>query len=178
MDCKGFSLTLTQNTLCTESPLSIFRRNWDFSHADPFAVIEVLLTSVKYAFYQTLGYTIFCALGYHHSATTIISAAFGGFIGGAIFTLPYLALLLPMGEDVHNDLGSPREQLLVLGTEMMYSAFAGGVGTIALDGWSSGGILMGMVRGLGGPFISFIFLFLSLKIILGSLWICKFGYSC
>lgn len=157
----------------TGSSRSLLCHNWDSPHVDPLAVVEASLTSVKYAFYQTLGYIIVNAFGYHDPSTTILSASFGGFIGGAIFTIPYLILLLPMFED-HSHSTDPillsfgRRHAKLLGTEMLYSAVAGGMGMITIDGYGRDKVLMGVLRGLGGPLISFSLLFIFLKIALST----------
>jgi hypothetical protein len=63
---------------------------------------------VKYAFYQVFGYSIFRAHGFSASSATILSSAIGGFIGGAIFTVPYLILLFFKYEQVPFRLLLPR----------------------------------------------------------------------
>ncbi|RDB28578.1 hypothetical protein Hypma_014881 [Hypsizygus marmoreus] len=142
-----------------------------FSDADPLAVVEASLTSVKYAFYQTVGYIVLCAVGCPDTIT-VISAANKGFIGGAIFTVPYLILLLPPVQGTREQPGSCRERVALLATEMMYSAIAGGVGVVIRDEWSRGLVLMGMARGFVGPFASFTILFASLKILLWAISMC------
>ncbi|KAF5370454.1 hypothetical protein D9615_009719 [Tricholomella constricta] len=176
---KETALATTQSALpLIYSPRSV---RSIFSHADPLAVIEASLTSVKYAFYHTFGYLFLNALGYHHpTTTTFLRAIGGGFIGGAIFTVPYLILLLPgdarsSREYDGNNFGSSLRQLLLLGAEMLYSAVAGGVGMLILNGWNRGGVFMGVLRGLGGPFISYTFLYLALEIVLGVVWMVMYA---
>jgi hypothetical protein len=127
---------------------------------------------VKYAFYQVLGYTTFRFLGYYSPNATAMTSVSCGFIGGAILTVPYLILLFPKGWQAHDDFGSFKQQANVLGKEMMFSAFAGGVGMLAFEGyWSGHGVLVGVGQGLMGPFVSFALLYGALKIVLGTIWV-------
>lgn len=93
-----------------------------------------------------------------------------GFIGGAIFTVPFLILLLPMDWQAREDFGSIGQQAVVLGKEMTFSALAGGIGLVVLEGSGSGGqgVLIAIGQGLLGPFVSFVLLHVALKVALGS----------
>ncbi|KAF9463925.1 hypothetical protein BDZ94DRAFT_578353 [Collybia nuda] len=100
-----------------------------------------------------------------------MTSASCGFIGGAVFTVPYL-VLLPIGSPVQEDFGSIRQQIVVLGKEMMFSAVAGGIGMIVLDSeWDGRGGVCGIVQGLLGPFVSFALMHVALKIVLWSVWV-------
>lgn len=151
-------------------------RNIHFApHVDPLAIIEASLTSMKYAFYQSVGYALFYFLGHEDPVTTLLSAAVGGFIGGAVFTIPYLIILLRTPETAAaaavaggvEDLGSFGTQVWLLGSETLYSGIAGGVGVVVvgtMDGWGREDVVMGILRGIGGPLVSFSLLFLSLTV--------------
>ncbi|GLB40700.1 hypothetical protein LshimejAT787_0805710 [Lyophyllum shimeji] len=125
---------------CRFPRMSNFWPPISLSHADSLAVIEASLTSVKYAVYHIVGHLLLCTLGYRGLTDTIFTAAGAGFIGGAMFTLPYLMLLSrevlsTAPED--DDAQSHFRRLLLLGAEMLYSAVAGGLGMGSLDGWSA-----------------------------------------
>ncbi|KAF8072203.1 hypothetical protein FPV67DRAFT_1749069 [Lyophyllum atratum] len=151
-DSKALSERMTTISIpsvpqCKPLPSSDLGFPKPFSHVDPLAVIEASLTSVKYAFYHTFGHLFLASLGYHSPTTTFLTSIGGGFIGGAVFTVPYLIVLprdltLP-SESGGDDLdGHCSHRLLLLGVEMLYSAMAGGVGMVFLDGWRSDGVLL------------------------------------
>lgn len=144
------------------------------NNADPLDVLETSLTSVKYALYQVLGCSTLRAFGSAAPSATILPSAIGGFIGGAIFTVPYLILLFFKYEPVQDlDACCLRMYLLNLGKEMMYSSVSGGVGVVLFEGWSGEGFLVGMGRGFTGPFIFFAVAYCLLNAILGAIWLIK-----
>lgn len=162
--------------------LSSLRRfqNMALYDADPLAVLETSLTSVKYAFYQGLGCSTLRAFGSAAPSATNHSSAVGGFIGGAIFTVPYLILVLFKDNAVQEDLDSfccIRPYVVNLGKEMMSSSISGGVGVVLLEGWSREGLLVGMSRGFVGPFVFFAVACCLLSTILGAVWLVK-GFIC
>lgn len=82
-------------------------------------------------------------------------------------------LLLPMDWQVREDFGSIRQQVVVLGKEVMFSALAGGIGALVLEGlgWGGQGVLIAIGQGIMGPFVSFALLHVALKVFLGSVLI-------
>ncbi|KAG6910256.1 hypothetical protein DXG01_012067 [Tephrocybe rancida] len=147
---------------------------WFLPQTDPFTIIETSLTSVKYAIYHTIGHYARHTIGSHNAtATTYLRTIGGGFIGGAIFTIPYLFLLR------RNSSNSSRNEdesdldvqwLPCLCAEMLYSGIAGGVGALALGGGAHT-VLIGVVNGLGGPLMLYVMLYGSLRIVLAAIWI-------
>jgi len=141
------------------------------NNADPLVILEASLTSIKYALYQAVGCSVLWACGVTGLSTTILSSTSIGFIGGAIFTVPYLILLFVMPDQDHEDIDSSSRRAYLLGKEMMYSAVSGGVGVVLFEGWSGENVLVGMGQGLVGPFIFFAIAYCLLKVILGATWI-------
>ena len=94
-------------------------------------------------------------------------SAASGFIGGALFTIPFL-VCLGRGSDVaYAKLTNTFAcQFSLLGAEFFYSMIGGGAGTLALGSWSYIEILMGMLRGLIGPLTVFAVLYSLLRITL------------
>ncbi|KAH0584885.1 hypothetical protein H2248_008164 [Termitomyces sp. 'cryptogamus'] len=135
------------------------------SRVDPFAIIEASLTSVKYALYHVVGSSVLrsvcpCNL----PANSLLTSALSGFIGGALFTIPFL-VFLRQGDDVTCTESFPFQFSLV-GAEFFYSMIGGGAGILALGDQSYIGIALGMFRGLIGPLVVFTILYLLLTIVL------------
>ncbi|KAG6910257.1 hypothetical protein DXG01_012068 [Tephrocybe rancida] len=131
---------------------------------DPLIIIEASLTSVKYAIYHVIGYYTRHIIGRHDAtATTYTRTIAGGFIGGALFTIPYL-FLLQRRNPVEGS-GTEAESV-----EILYSAIAGGVGALVLGGGVDAA-LTAMVDGLDGPLMLYLVLYGSLRVVLGAIWI-------
>lgn len=143
------------------------------NNVDPLDILEISLTSVKYAFYQILGCSTLRAFGFIAPSTAILSSAVIGFIGGAVFTVPYLILLFFKQETVNEDISSHclRMCILNLGKELMCSSVAGGVGAVLFEGWSAEGPLIGIGQGFMGPFIAFSMAYCLLQTTLGAIWL-------
>jgi hypothetical protein len=144
------------------------------NYADLFTVMEASLTSVKYAFYQALGFSTLRAFGlatHHIPSATLLSSASIGFVGGTIFTVPYLILLSFTRKSPHEDPEHCCERVyfMCLGKEMVYSAVSGGVGVVVFKGCSVEDVLASVGRGLVGPFVLFTALYCLLKTILGAI---------
>jgi hypothetical protein len=139
-------------------------------NVDPFTVLEVSLTPVKYAFYQVLGFSTLRAFRLAASSATLISSANIGFVGGTVFTIPYLFLLSFAHKSAHEDPEPCCERVYFMCwcKEMMYSAASGGVAVIVFEGWSEG-VLACAGQGIVGPFVLFTALYCLLKTILGAI---------
>jgi hypothetical protein len=144
------------------------------NNVDPLDILETSLTSVKYAFYQMLGYSTLQAFGLIAPSTTALSSAIVGFIGGAVLTVPYLILLFFKHETVNEENSSHclRMCILNLGKELMCSSVAGGAGAVLYEGWSVESLLIGMGQGLTGPFIAFAVAYCLLRTTLGAISLC------
>ncbi|KNZ77583.1 hypothetical protein J132_05117 [Termitomyces sp. J132] len=107
--------------------------------------MEASLTSVKYALYHAIGHWTCLVIGcYNTSVTSYLRTVTAGFVGGAIFTIPYL-FLLGRSDSLNSDLDLSRGWLQHFGAEMLYSAIAGGVGAVAVGYGRVDGILEGML---------------------------------
>lgn len=171
MLCKA-APTVTSVMFNSESSPSMSLLTTTFPLTDSFVIVETLLTSVKYAIYHAIGHCIRHSAGYcDATATSYLRNVTVGFVGGAIFTIPYLFLLVRNDSLTRRDsevyIDHSHDWFRQLGAELFYSTIAGGVGAAVVGDVKVAEIFTGMLDGLCGPMTFYSLLYLVLK---GALW--------